>query len=58
MEKVLWKMLSYIRIVGQSGFQEIFMEYDLVSWNAIVSSQFLNKKGLEYTYIDVNSPVV
>ena len=43
--------ILYHRIVGQSGFQEIFMEYDLVSWNAIVSSQFLNKKGLEYLIV-------
>ena len=43
--------ILYHRIVGQSGFQEIFMEYDLVSWNAIVSSQFINKKGLEYLIV-------
>ena len=43
--------ILYHRIVGQSGFQEIFMEYDLVSWNAIVSSQFINKKGFEYLIV-------
>tara|TARA_A100001037_G_scaffold305305_1_gene344899 strand:- start:1366 stop:4095 length:2730 start_codon:yes stop_codon:yes gene_type:complete len=50
-ESTIQNAILYHRIVGQSGFQELFMEYDLVSWNAIIPPQFVNEKGLEYLII-------
>ncbi len=50
-ESIIQNAVLYHRIVGQSGFQELYMENNLVSWNATISSQFINENGLEYLMV-------
>ena len=50
-DSIVENVILYHRIVGQFGFQELYMENNLVSWNATILSQFIDQKGLEYLIV-------